>query len=85
MVVEGVVVVERDGGIIEGDNGGGGEREGKGRRKPNRSDVDVEESSIKGVLRPQFLGAGWWLGGGVARGGYVSFDCTIEGVTSHKS
>ena len=58
MVVEGGVVVERDGGIIEGGNGGGGEREGKGRREPNRSDVDVEERSIEGVLRPQFLGAG---------------------------
>ena len=50
MVVEGVVVVERDGVIIEGGNGGGGEREGKGRQ--------VEERSIEGVLRPQF-GGGW--------------------------
>ena len=58
MVVEGVVVVERDRGIIEGGDGGGGEREGKGRRKPNRSDVDVEERSIEGVLRQQF-GGGW--------------------------
>ena len=77
--------MERDGGIIKGGNDGGGKREGKGRRKPNRSDVDVEERSIKGVLRPQFLGAGWWLGGGVAHGGRESFDQTMEGVTSHDS
>ena len=38
-------------GIIKGGDGGGGEREGKGRQKPNRSNVDVEERSIAGVLQ----------------------------------
>ena len=68
------MVVERDRGIIEVGNGGGGEREGKRRWKPNRRDVD-EERSIPGVLHLQFLGAGWWLGRaqcGAQRGGRAS-------------
>ena len=84
MVVEGAVVVERDGEVIEGGDGGGGYRWRQRRRgKGGGTEVEAKQKQCGcggeeyrgsiAVLRLQFLGAGWWLGSSVACGGWIIF------------